>query len=95
MKIMDIVGRELGPGDVICLQEVKNHDFTVVAIQDNALTTAPGQPPKTIVHLQCNLFMEFQNVGQAGISLPVYLAVKKSLQPSQEMKPLKPHLVEN
>lgn len=98
MKIVDIVGRELSPGDVICLQEVKNHDFTVVAIQDNALTTAPGQPPKVIVQMQCNLFMEFQNMGQAGIALPVYLAVKKSNENGQGQmqaadKELKPHLL--
>lgn len=76
MKIMDIVGRELSPGDVLCLQEVKNHDFTVVDIKDTGLTVKPGQPAQVIVQLQCNLFMQFQNMGQAGVGLPAYLVLK-------------------
>jgi hypothetical protein len=81
MKIVDAMSRELGPGDVICLQELKNHDFTVVEIKDNALTTKPGQPPVVTVQLQCNLFMQFPNMGQAGIALPVYLVQKAYPKP--------------
>jgi hypothetical protein len=76
MKIADVIGRELAPGDVICLQEIKNHDFTVVTIETNRLSVAPGKPPTVKLHLQCNLFMEFPDMGQAGVAIPAYLVVK-------------------
>jgi exonuclease III len=76
MKIVDFIKRELEPGDVICLQEIKNHDFTVVEIKDNALSTKPGELPVVTVQLQCNLFMQFPNRGQAGVALPAYLVMK-------------------
>ena len=76
MKIVDVIGRELTPGDVLALQEVKNHDFTLVAVESNRLSTSPGKPPSVKLHLQCNLFMEFPDQGQAGIALPVYLVMK-------------------
>lgn len=76
MKIVDIVGRELTPGDVLTLQEVKNHDFTLVNVESSRLTTVPGKLPTVRVHLQCNLVMEFPDQGQAGIGLPVYLVLK-------------------
>lgn len=83
MKIVDAVGRELSPGDVICLQEVKNHDFTVVKIEDNILSRTPDQPPTVTIQLQCNLFMGFPNKGQAGIGLPVYLVARPDPKVSQ------------
>jgi hypothetical protein len=76
MKIVDVVGREITPGDVLTLQEVKNHDFTLVNIESTRLSAAPGKLPTVKIHLQCNLFMEFPDQGQAGIGLPVYLVLK-------------------
>jgi hypothetical protein len=76
MKIVDVVGRELTPGDVLTLQEVKNHDFSLVAVESNRLSAAPGKLPTVRVHLRCDLIMEFPDQGQLGIGLPVYLIVK-------------------
>jgi hypothetical protein len=76
MKIVDVVGREITPGDVLTLQEVKNHDFTLMNVESNRLSVAPGKPPTVKVHLQCNLVMEFPDQGQIGIGLPVYLVLK-------------------
>jgi hypothetical protein len=82
MKIVDVMSRELGPGDVLCLQELKNHDFVLVEIKDNALMTKPGEPPSITLQLQCNLHMQFPNMGQAGIALPVYLVKKADPKPA-------------